>query len=234
MDLADIRKKAKKAQPGPGGQPPAAETSAAGEAVGTVAEDLPLEADSGHALVPGAPVGDRLEELFRFSGDLELATEEAFLQSLSGNAAREGAEDLRQWLTFTLGSEDYALDIRQISEIIKPREITEVPRAPAFILGVISLRGIVVPIFDLRQRLQLGRIESTAASRIVVCRVGERMAGMLVDRINQVIKIPAESIEPPPTVLTGIDRDLVEGVGRHQKRMLILLHLASVLNAELV
>jgi purine-binding chemotaxis protein CheW len=175
---------------------------------------------------------DPLEALFNFRPDVALASEESYLQTLRAQD-EEKAEVLCEWLTFRLGSEEYALDIAGVSEIIKLREITDIPRVPEFILGIISLRGIIVPIFDLKKRLKLGAGELTPASRIIVCQRGERSAGLLVDSITQVVRIPAGGVEPPPPVLSGVDRELLEGVGRIQGRMLILLDLANVLNAEL-
>lgn len=175
---------------------------------------------------------DPLEALFRFRPEMELATEESYLQGLTEQDRQD--DDLRQWLTFTLGSEEYALDIGQIREIIKPREITDLPRVPDFILGIISLRGVIIPVFDLKKRLKLGTVEITPASRIIVCQYGEKSAGLVVDSLTQVVRLSSQGIEPPPAVLSGLDRDMVEGVGRDQGRMMILLDLANVLNAELI
>ncbi len=232
MDLADIRKKAKKTRsgsqadssPGPGRTvvPPTEQHAAA----------PPVPAPSPErGAVRTSP--SRLDALFDLPAGIQAATEERYLEAIQGEK-RKTAEQLRHLLTFTLGDEEYALDLGEITEIIKFRTITEVPRAPAFILGIISLRGIIVPVFDLKRRLRLGATEIGADSRIVVCHTGDRSAGLLVDRISQVAQIPATSVEPPPPVLSGLDRDLVEGVGRFQGRMLILLQLQNVLNAELV
>lgn len=261
MDLADIRKKAKRDRDdaGPVNRPAAAagEDGSPGTAHGAPRDGMapaPSRALAPDETGPGKASGssrpqeatgpgmqamvvedDRLEQLFAFTGDEDFASEESYLQGLAPEAAGEEAEEQRcQWLTFSLGEEEYALDIGQIKEIIKPREVTEIPRVPDFILGVISLRGIIVPVYDLKRRLRLGSVELTPASRIVVCEDGERSAGLLVDSITQVVRLPAASVEPPPMVLTGLDRDLVEGVGRQQNRMLILLHLTGVLNPELV
>jgi len=148
-------------------------------------------------------------------------------------ADEAGGESLRQWLCFSLGKEEYAIDISDIREIVKPREITDIPRVPEFILGIISLRGIIIPIFDLKKRLQLGVTSVENDSRIIVCQLKDRVVGLLVDRIAQVVRIPEEAIEPPPAILSGVDRDFVEGVGRSQDRMMILLCLTNVLDAEL-
>jgi len=176
---------------------------------------------------------DPIDALFSFRGAGELATEEIYLQGLMGKDEEVDTQQ-KQWLTFALGDEEYALDIESITEIIKPREVTDIPRVPEFVRGIISLRGIIVPIFDLKGRLKLGRVDMGSAARIIVCQAGERIAGFLVDSINQVVNIPLSRIEPPPTVLSGVDRDFVEGVGRVDGRMLILLHLTHVMNAELV
>jgi len=176
---------------------------------------------------------DPIEALFSFRIEGDLATEETYLQALMGKDESVDSQQ-QQWLTFSLGSEEYALDIESISEIIKPREVTDIPRVPAFIRGIISLRGIIVPIFDLKGRLKLGAVDDKHSARIIVCQLGERIAGFLVDSINQVVNIPLSRIEPPPTVLSGVDRDFVEGVGRVDGRLLILLDLSHVINAELL
>lgn len=230
MDLAEIRKKARSQKDkAPGDRlPPARDVRSA--SIQGAPETSPIPVPRESPVQPDAP--DPLEALFRFRPELDLATEESYLQGLSERSGQEG--DLRQCLTFTLGSEEYALDIGYIREIIKPREITDVPRVPDFILGIISLRGLIIPVFDLKRRLKLGTAEINSASRIVVCQHGDRSAGLVVDNLNQVVRLPAQGIEPPPAVLSGLDRDMVEGVGRDRGRMMILLDLENVLNAELI
>ncbi len=176
---------------------------------------------------------DPLDALFSFQQEDSLSISENYLQAL---VAEDEIVDgnVEQWLTFSLGNEEYALSIESVSEIIKPREVTDIPRVPDFISGIISLRGIIVPVFDLNRRLNLGTVEMGSASRIIVCKDNERLAGFIVDSINQVVNVPVDKIEPPPTILSGLDRDFVEGVGRVDDRMLILLHLSNVINAELV
>jgi purine-binding chemotaxis protein CheW len=247
MDLVEIRKKAKKR---PAAKPAREMLPLLPEPVPVVAEAVevpPLPVVESRPARPAEqrkePVRERkvavetrvfdsLAALFDQNCDLELATEEIYLQGLEGKDLSSD-QDLNQWLTFALGKEHYALDIRYVKEIIKPREITDIPRVPGFILGIISLRGVVIPIYDLRQRLGLGQVQADEQSRIVVCEDGERIAGLLVDRITQVIKLADKEIEPPPAILSGVDRDFVEGVGRQQGRMIILLDLPCVIDAEL-
>jgi len=138
--------------------------------------------------------------------------------------------DLEEYLCFRVASEEYAINIMAIKEIIKPREVTEVPRMPQFISGVISLRGVIIPIMDMRLRLALPAGERTGKERVIVLRKDAGFCGVLVDEVVQVAKINKADIEHPPAVLDGIDRDFVKGLGRFDKRMLILLNLDTILD----
>lgn len=234
MDIAEIRKKAKgkAGSPAKKPEPMPVSTALAGAAIDLPVEEIiidrPLSADSSGTVIPSSG----LDRLFARAGGMQFATEEAYQTTLASQDSQEDA-GFTQFLAFQLGSEEYALDITRISEIIKPREYTDIPRVPEFVLGLISLRGVVVPVFDLRLRFKLGQAHLTSASRIVVCKEGDVMAGLLVDSIKQVIKLTDDKIEPPPAVLSGVDRSLVEGVGRYQGRMIILLSLASVLDVTM-
>jgi purine-binding chemotaxis protein CheW len=142
--------------------------------------------------------------------------------------------DSQELLCFRVASEEYALNIMDIKEIIKPREVTEVPRVPSFVAGVLSLRGIIIPVFDMRIRLGLAGGRSSGKERIIVVKKGEEgFCGILVDEVIQVVRIDAKDLEPPPTVLEGIDRDFVCGIGRFSGRMLILLNMEKILDVNL-
>ncbi|GAB7027974.1 chemotaxis protein CheW [Geotalea toluenoxydans] len=144
------------------------------------------------------------------------------------------AANSQELLCFKVASEEYALNIMEIKEIIKPREVTEVPRVPAFVSGVLSLRGIIIPIFDMNARLGLSRDGSTGKERIIVVKNGDDgYCGILVDEVVQVVRIEDRLLEPPPTVLEGIDRDFVSGIGRYHGRMLILLNMDKILDITL-
>lgn len=236
MDLAEIRKKAR-TRKGEGAQDAGAAVGKGGRPASSIQGAPPAETASAAQVEEAAVApagGDPLDALFNGPAELDLATEEIYLQGLAERERKQESEDARQCLAFSLGDEEYALDIGVIREIIKPREITDVPRVPDFILGIISLRGVIIPIFDLKQRLKLGAAEISPNSRIIVCHQGDRSAGLLVDRLNQVVRLPGQDIEPPPAVLSGLDREMVEGVGRYRGRMMILLDLSSVLTAELI
>jgi len=153
-------------------------------------------------------------------------SEEASLYSAV--PAASGA--LEEYLCFRVANEEYAINIMAIKEIIKPREVTEVPRMPEFISGVISLRGVIIPIMDMRLRLALPKGERTGKERVIVLRKDSGFCGVLVDEVVQVARIIKTDIEDPPAVLDGIDRDFVKGLGRFDKRMLILLNLDTILD----
>jgi purine-binding chemotaxis protein CheW len=142
--------------------------------------------------------------------------------------------DIQELLWFRVSSEEYALNIMDIKEIIKPREVTEVPRVPDFVQGVLSLRGIIIPVIDMCKRLGLNRTTTTSKMRIIVVKKGDSYCGVLVDEVIQVVKISNLSIEPPPAVLEGIDRDFVTGIGRFEGRMLILLFMEKILDISVV
>ena len=142
-------------------------------------------------------------------------------------------DEVSEMLRFRLGREEYVIDIMEIKEIIKPRDTTEIPHAPDFITGVLSLRGLIVPVFDLRLRLHMESSGSSGKERVIVVRNGDGYRGLLVDEVVQVVKIPVSAMENPPAVLDGIDREFVSGLGRFEGKMLIMLCLDKVLDTSL-
>lgn len=154
------------------------------------------------------------------------AEDDAGLRSLPSTA-----DDLDEYLCFRVAHEWYAISIMSIKEIVKPREVTDVPRMPAFILGVISLRGVIIPVMDMRLRLSLPVNQPTGRERIIVLRMETGFCGILVDEVIQVASIQKSCIEEPPAVLDGIDRDFVSGLGHFDSRMLIILNLGTILDA---
>lgn len=165
------------------------------------------------------------------AGRMDALTEEE-AESIALNVMPD-EEAFEEYLCFRVATERYAISIMEIKEITRPRELTEVPRVPDFVAGVISLRGVIVPIFDLKKRLHLAPVSDAGKTRIIVVKKGEDFLGILVDEVIQVVKVPTKSIEQPPAVLEGIDREFVRGIGRQDGRMLILLHLGKILDLSL-
>jgi len=138
-----------------------------------------------------------------------------------------------KFLCFRVSDEIYGINIMDIKEIIKPREVTEVPRAPAFVSGILSLRGTIISIIDMRIRLGLAKERQTGKERIIVIKNGNSFCGLFVDEVIQVVQIQRDSIEEAPAVLNGIDRDFVSGIGRSDGRLIIILNLESISDINL-
>jgi purine-binding chemotaxis protein CheW len=138
---------------------------------------------------------------------------------------------VRQLVTFHLDGEEFAVEILKVQEIIRRIDPTRVPNAPEFVDGVINLRGKVVPVICLRKRFGLPHHEEGSAgqSRIVVVEVDGTVAGLAVDSVSEVLRIPEDTVEPPPK-LVKVDRDYVSGVGKLQDRLLILLDVDKILS----
>ncbi|MDD2220287.1 MAG: chemotaxis protein CheW [Desulfoplanes sp.] len=149
--------------------------------------------------------------------------------------AEEGVrkdEELLQLVTFSIGEEEFGVEILQVQEIIRMREITRVPNAPDFVEGVINLRGKVIPVIDLRLRFGLQAKEHDKKTRIIVIEVKQMIVGFVVDSVSEVLRIPAGTIELPPPVISGLDSEYISGVGKLDDRLLIMLDLNRLLSRE--
>ncbi len=177
----------------------------------------------------GSARGDSLRDSLLNADFLELATEELYRHTYDVETPDTA---FRQVLACLLADEEYGIDIHGIREIIKPRDITEVPRAPRYVLGIITLRGRVIPVLDLRERLGLSVSPLGRQSKIVVVAHRESFFGLLVDAVIDVAKIPEPSIESTSAVMVGVDGKYLEGIGRVGDEMIILLNLGEVLNIE--
>jgi len=137
-----------------------------------------------------------------------------------------------QLVSFNIGTEEFGVDILKVQEINRMVEITRVPQAPHFVEGVINLRGKVIPIVDLRKRFGLELKEHDKNTRIVVVDIGGNIMGMIVDSVSEVLRLPANTIEPPPEIVTGINSEYIKGVAKLEDRLLIFLDLSRVIDAE--
>jgi purine-binding chemotaxis protein CheW len=135
-------------------------------------------------------------------------------------------------IVFRLKDEEYGVEVNQVKSIERLEHITRVPRTPAFVKGVINLRGVVTPIVDLRRRFGLEETQYNETTRVIIVAVEEIEVGLIVDSANDVIDIPVTAIEPPPEVVGGIEAVYLRGVAKLDKRLLILLNLDKVLNTE--
>jgi purine-binding chemotaxis protein CheW len=137
----------------------------------------------------------------------------------------------RQLVVFSLLNENYGIDIYKVQEIIQYREITYVPKAPPFVKGVINLRGKIIPVIDLKERFSLAEKEITPDTRIIVVEIASQTVGLIVDSVTEVLRISTSNIEPPPPVTT-IEADFIEGVGKLDERLIIILDIDRILSKE--
>lgn len=137
------------------------------------------------------------------------------------------SSDSLHMVGFTVGSEEFCVDILKVQEIIRMVEITVMPNSPDYVEGVINLRGKIIPIIDFRKRMHLpdSEILNEQTRRIVVVSFGKMIAGLVVDKVSHVMKLSADQISPTPEVSKGCDSECIMGVGRSGDRLLILLDL---------
>lgn len=138
------------------------------------------------------------------------------------------SEELVQLVSFKLDRVEFGIDIRMIREINRMVEITKVPQAPSYCEGVINLRGNVIPVIDLRKKLDMEVEEWTKSTRIVVCDVEGEMVGMVVDAVEEVLRIPGSTIEPAPKVVSSVNADYISGIAKLDNRMLIFLDISKI------
>lgn len=137
-----------------------------------------------------------------------------------------------QLVSFNIGSEEFGVDILKVQEINRMVEITKVPQAPSYVEGVINLRGKVIPIIDLRKRFNLELKEQDKNTRIVVVDIKGNIMGMIVDSVSEVLRLPANTVEPPPDLVTGINSEYINGVAKLEDRLLIFLDLSKVVDMD--
>ena len=133
-------------------------------------------------------------------------------------------------IKFRLKNEEYGVDVKQVKSIERMEHITRVPNTPPFVKGVINLRGVVIPIIDLRKRLGFELKDYNEQTRIIIVNVEEMEVGLIVDAANDVLDIPLSSIAPPPKVIGGIDSEYLSGVAKINDSLLVLLNLNKVLD----
>jgi len=144
-------------------------------------------------------------------------------------ATQAKSEELIQLVSFTIGDEEFGVDILKVQEINRMLAVTRVPNSPEYIDGVINLRGKVIPIIDLRRRFQMERREHDKNTRIVVVELSGKVVGFVVDAVSEVMRIPKSVTEPPPPIVAGIDAEYITAVAKLEDRLLILLDLEKVL-----
>jgi purine-binding chemotaxis protein CheW len=134
-----------------------------------------------------------------------------------------------QFLTFSLAKEEYGVDILKVQEIKGYVPTTRIPNSPPDVTGVLNLRGTIVPIFDLRRKFGLEPIEYDQYSAIIVVVVRERIMGMIVDSVSEVVNIPASDIQAPPDFGNTLSANMLRGMAKQEDKLIILLDVDNVL-----
>ncbi len=244
MELAKIRQKALQ-EPDPDLHLPQAEVAVqqidvnAPEALPLAEQPVATKATSLPAVNPAVLRPAALPDLADFDPLAKImagrkqANLEALLEKEPEPEQESEEQQMQEFLCFRLGLEEYGINIMVIKEIIKPRGLTEVPRAPDFIDGVLSLRGMVVPVFAMRKRLGMSLEHDPALERIVIVRNNDGLYGLRVDCVTDVVRIHQTAREGVPAVLEGQAREFVKGIGRADGRMLILLDIPRVVEVGL-
>jgi purine-binding chemotaxis protein CheW len=130
--------------------------------------------------------------------------------------------ELLQLVSFHVGGEEFGLDILRVQEIIRMQQLTRVPNSPDFVDGVMNLRGKIIPVIALRKRFGIESVPADKQTRIVVVEVKGAVLGFVVDAVSEVLRIPVDTLEPPPR-LGKVEREYVSAVGKLPDRLLILL-----------
>ncbi|MEA3333571.1 MAG: chemotaxis protein CheW [Pseudomonadota bacterium] len=152
-------------------------------------------------------------------------------EAYSNLDAQEENDGLMQLVGFVIGQELFGVDILMVQEIIREMPFTPIPNSPDFIEGVINLRGNIIPVIDLRRRLNTNSTKSTTGNIwIIILNINNRVAGFIVDAVTKVLKVPLEDIKPPPDiVVSGLQSQYISGVCRIDERLLILLDFNRIL-----
>ena len=147
---------------------------------------------------------------------------------------QENASDIagREFLAFTLGSEEYGIDILKVQEIRGYEAVTRIANAPEFIKGVINLRGIIIPVVDMRIKFNLGAPVYDQFTVVIILNINGRVVGMVVDSVSDVTTLTPEQVKPAPEMGTAFSSDYLIGLGTIDERMLILVNIDKLMSSE--
>jgi len=148
------------------------------------------------------------------------------------NESKAADENSRELLTFTLGKEEYGIDILKVQEIRGYDAVTTIANTPDFIKGVINLRGIIVPIVDMRIKFHLGKVEYDQFTVVIILNVARRVVGIVVDGVSDVIALTADQLKPAPEFSASLDTQYIIGLGTVEERMLILVDIEKLMAGQ--
>ena len=150
----------------------------------------------------------------------------------TAGSTTSSASNALEFLSFTLGQEEYGIDIQKVQELRSYDTVTRIANAPEHIKGVVNLRGIIVPIIDMRIKFNLGTPSYDQFTVVIVLNIGGRVMGMVVDSVSDVITLKPEQIRPAPSMASVLDTEYLMGLGTLDERMLILIDLDMLMSSD--
>jgi purine-binding chemotaxis protein CheW len=163
---------------------------------------------------------------------MDMMTDATHVARHEAARAQQAAQTGGKFLTFRLGAEEYGIDILKVQEIRSYEVPTRIANAPAFIKGVVNLRGVIVPIVDLRVKLGCDSAEVNSFTVVIVLNVKGRVVGAVVDSVSDVLELSKEAIKPAPEMASSVDANFITGIGSVADRMLILIDIESLMASE--
>ncbi len=154
------------------------------------------------------------------------------MNALTAVTKLTGEPSGQEFLVFTLGDEEYGIDILKVQEIRGYDQVTRIANTPPFIKGVTNLRGVIVPILDLRVKFDQSDVEYNENTVVIVLNLGQRVVGIVVDGVSDVLSLTAEQIRPAPEFAVTLSTEYLTGLGALGERMLILVNIEKLLNSE--
>jgi purine-binding chemotaxis protein CheW len=155
---------------------------------------------------------------------------DAALPGMNGHQLEEDNLDSRivQLVSFLLEDVEYGIEILSVHEILRIPVITRLPNVPVFVKGVINLRGNVIPVVDVRERFGFKPAVLTEQSRIIVIETEDKLIGLMVDNVSQVLRLRESSIDPPSVLIEGVSEEFIKGVGRMKDRLIVILSMKNI------
>jgi len=135
-------------------------------------------------------------------------------------------------INFTVGGDEYAVEIQKVREVINFREITQLPKAPSFVKGIINLRGEVIPVIDLREKFGLAHEGYSPLTNVVIVEIGRKAVGVVVDNVRHVIRVAPSDLAPSPPFIGGLSGRYVNGVAKLGERLIVVLDMDKILTAD--
>lgn len=177
--------------------------------------------------IPGTTNGKNFE---RGGHDPTLhPTQEILVTTEKSTTANEDAGGAQEYLTFTIGREEYAIDILKVQEIRGYENPTTIANAPDFLKGVVNLRGIIVPIVDMRIKFRIGQAEYTPSTVVIILSIRDRLVGIVVDSVSEVTMLRADQIHPAPEFGSSVDSRYITGMGTLDDRMLVVIDIEKLM-----